>query len=110
MASEVTDFEIVEHEFGKLLRLQSPGVYAMESAIDLLGLFESELEAVIEDTGWRDGYGLSVAIPILIQFESLQTTLETDGGEIVLNRVGGSKQEFEDLCEFVCDQICNKTG
>ena len=82
----------------------------MESAIDLLGLFESELEAIIEDTGWRNGYGFAVANPILIQFESLRTTLEIDGGEIVLNRTGGSKQEFEDLCEFVCDKICADAG
>ena len=77
----------------------------MDSAIDLLGFFETELNAAIEDNGWRQGYGLTVAAPVLIQLDSLHTELETDGSEIVLKRVGGSKQEFEDLCHFVREQL-----
>ena len=77
----------------------------MDSAIDLLGLFEKELNAEIDDNGWRKGYGLRVAAPVLIRLESLQAELETDGNEIALNRMGGSKREFEDLCEFVFEQL-----
>lgn len=77
----------------------------MESAIDLLTLFEKQLNATIEDNGWRSGYGLRVSEPILIQLESLQTELTTDGSEITIKRVGGSKREFEDFCEFACEQI-----
>ena len=44
-------FEIVEHQSGKLLRLQTPEVYAMDMAIELLGFLEAELDADIEDTG-----------------------------------------------------------
>lgn len=85
--------------------LQSPAIYAAESALDLLGLFDRELNATIDDNGWRQGYGITVVVPVMIQFESLQTELKTDGREITLERVVGSKREFEDLCEFVCDQI-----
>ena len=105
IANEVIDFEVLEHHFGKLLRLQSPEVFAMDSAIDLLGFLEAELNAAVEDNGWRQGYGLTVATPVLIQLESLHTELETDGSEIVLKRVGGSKQEFEDLCEFIREKL-----
>ena len=101
----MTDFEVLEHNFGKLLRLQSPDIFAMDSAIDCLELFEKELSAVIDDNGWRKGYGLGVAAPILIRLESLQAELVSDGSEIVLSRVGGSKREFEDLCGFVCEQL-----
>ena len=105
MASEVINFEILEHQFGRLLRLQSPDVFAMDSAIDLLGFFEKELNAAIEDTGWRQGCGLTVAAPVMIQLESLQTELETDGSEIALKRVDGSEQEFEDLCQFIRERL-----
>lgn len=97
--------EVLEHQFGQMLRLQSPDVLALDSAIDLLGFFETELHAVIEDNRGRRGYGLTVAVPLLIQFESLHTELETDGNEIIVRRVGGSEQEFDDLCHFVREQL-----
>lgn len=99
------NFEVLEHRFGKLLRFQSSGIFAMDSAIDLLGVFETELNAAIEDNGWRQGYGLTVSAPVLIQLESLHIELETDGSEIALKRVCGSKQEFESLCQFVREQL-----
>lgn len=76
----------------------------MDSAIDLLGFIETELNAEVEDNGWRQGYGLTVAAPVLIQFESLHAELETDGSEIVLKRISGSEQEFEDLSHFIREQ------
>ena len=94
---------VVEHQYGKLLRLKTPGSYAMDAAIDLLGLLEAELHAEVEDTGWRQSYGLKVGTPVLIQLESLAVELTTDGDEIVVSRVAGSKQEFEDLCGFIQD-------
>lgn len=73
----------------------------MNLAVDLLGLLEAELHADVEDTGWRQGYGLKVATPVLIRLESLEVELTTDGDEIVVSRVAGSKNEFEDLCDFI---------
>jgi hypothetical protein len=98
-------FEIVEHQYGKLLRLQTPEVYAMDMAIELLGFLEAELDADIEDTGWKHGYGLEVATPVLIQPESLKAELITDGNEVVVRRIAGSKHEFEDLCGLIRDQV-----
>lgn len=94
-------FRIVDHQYGEQLRFQTPELYAVDAAVDLLGLFESELHADVEDTGWRRGNGLKVAMPVLLQLESLEAELTTDGNEIVVSRVAGSKQEFEDLCEFI---------
>ena len=63
------------------------------------------MRAVIDDDGWRKGSGLRVAEPVLIRLESLQVALETDGSEIALLRVGGSKRDSEDLCELVDEPI-----
>ena len=91
----------MEHQYGTLLRLSTPGGDAMAAAVDLLGLFEAELHADVEDTGWRRGYGVKVSMPILIQLESLEVELIAEGNEIVLSRMSGSEHEFEELSEFV---------
>ena len=88
-------------QHGDLLRVQTPDIYAMDWAVELLGLLEAELHADVEDTGWKQGYGLKVAAPILIRLESLEVELTTDGNEIVVRRVAGSRLEFEDLCGFI---------
>ncbi len=98
-------FEIEEHQYGKLLRLQTPEVYAMDMAIELLGFLEAELDADIEDTGWKRGYGLEVATPLLIQLESLEAELITDGNEVVVRRTAGIRHEFEDLCGLIRNQV-----
>jgi hypothetical protein len=91
----------VDQQYGTLLRLSTPGGDAMAAAADLLGLFEAELHAEVEDTGWRRGNGVKVSMPILIRLESLEVELIAEGNEIVLSRMGGSEHEFEELCEFV---------
>ena len=73
----------------------------MDTAIELLGMLEGELHADVEDTGWKKGYGLEVATPILIQLESLLIELTTDGNEIAVRRAAGSVHEFEELCGFI---------
>jgi hypothetical protein len=98
-------FHVVEDEYGKQLRLRTAETYAMDAAVELLALLEAELHANVEDTGWRRGYGLKVAMPVRLQFESLEAELTTDGNEIVVIRVGGSKQEFADLCGFIREQV-----
>lgn len=98
---EQSDFKVLEHNFGQILRLETPEAYAMDLAIELLGLFESELDAEVEDTGWKRGYGLAVAAPVAIRLESLDVELVTDGSEVLIRRIGGSKDEFEGLCDFV---------
>ncbi|MEO8308670.1 MAG: hypothetical protein ABI616_11600 [Pseudomonadota bacterium] len=92
---------IAEHQNGEFLRLQTSGAYAMEAALEALGFIETELEAEIEDTGWKRGLGLKVSEPVLIQLEGLNVELSTDGTELLLRRVAGSTHEFEELCELI---------
>ena len=92
---------VVARQYGTLLRLQAPEIYAMDAAVELLGMLEAELHADVEDTGWKRGCGLKVATPVLIRLESLEAELTTDGNEIVLSRAGGSEHEFEELCGFI---------
>jgi len=73
-------------------------------AVDLLGFLESELEAEVEDTGWRRRRGPKVAEPVLIRLESLELELSTDGSEVLIRRIGGSTDEFEDLCDLIVSQ------
>ena len=96
-------FRITEHQHGALLRLHTSGVYAIGVAVDLLGFFESELEAEVEDTGWRR-HGPRVAEPVLIQLEGLELELATDGSEVLIRRIAGSADEFEDLCDLIVSQ------
>ncbi len=77
----------------------------MDMAIELLGFLEAELQGDIEDTGWKHGYGLEVSTPVLFQLESLEAELMTDGNEVVIRRMAGSKPKFEDLCGLIRDQV-----
>jgi hypothetical protein len=95
---------IVEHQRGELLRLQSSGISAMDAARDLLGFLKAELEGEIADTDWKRGYGLKAAEPVLVRLEGLQVELSTEGNEVVVRRVGGSTDEFEDLRDLIGDQ------
>ncbi|MCA9594935.1 MAG: hypothetical protein KC776_16555 [Myxococcales bacterium] len=106
---EVSDrFHVAAHEYGSLLRLRTPGTYAMDVAIALLVFFEAEFDAEVEDTGWKRGHGLSVAVPLRVHLQSLEVDLSTDGDEIVVQRVGGSKQGFEALCAQIFDhELCD---
>ena len=94
-------FRVVEHQYGKLLRLQTPQMRVMDTALELLGLLEADLHADVEDTGWRRRHGLKAATPILIKLESLELELTTDGNEVLLSRSVGSEHEFEDLCDLI---------
>ena len=96
--------KISEHQGGDLVRMQTTDRYAMEMAVSILVFLDSELNASIEDTGWRHGYALEVATPVLIQLESLEVELSTDGNEVLLSRLGGSRYEFEELCGLIGSQ------
>lgn len=98
---ESEGLSVVEYEYGKILRLRTGAIYAMDSAVELLGILEAELDAEVEDTGWKSGHGIGVGSPILIQLESLGVELTTDGNEISLKRVSGSQHEFDDLRAFI---------
>lgn len=97
-------FTIDEHQSGKLLRLWTPGTYAMDVAVHILHFLASDFEAEIEDTGWRNGFGLEFSIPVLIQLEGLVVELSTDGEKVELIRRSGSEHEFDELCEQIHGQ------
>ena len=98
-------FHVVERQHGTLLRLQTSGTCAMDIAMDLLGFLAAELEAEIEDTGLKGGHRLKLAEPVLIRLESLEAELSTDGDEVVVRRVAGSADEFDDLGDLIVSQF-----
>lgn len=85
------------------MQFQAPDIIAIDAAADLLGLFETELHADIEDTDWRHGKRQAVTTPVLIQLDGLEVELTTDGNEVQLRRVAGSGLEFEELCSFIVE-------
>jgi hypothetical protein len=82
---------------GEGLRLRAPGAQAREAAAELLGFLVAELDAEVDGAdGDRGG-----ATPVLVRLEGLEVELSIDGGGVVLRYVGGSTDEFEELCEFI---------
>ena len=69
------------------------------------GPHESDLETVLNAHFKEDDGTMELHMAKEINFGKFKVKLETDGSEIVLNRMGGSKREFEDLCEFVCEEL-----
>lgn len=92
---------VSDDQFDDELRLITPGRYSMESAIAILEFLEAEMGADIKDTGWKNGFGLEVAVGLPIRFESLSAALLTDGSDIVIQRISGTKGEFDRLCSAI---------
>ncbi len=95
---------VVERQEGEILRLQTRGTYASDMAAGLLGFLEAELDAEIEANGRHSRHGLKVAEPVAIRLEGLDVELSAEGSEVQLRRVGGSKDEFEELCELIVSE------
>jgi len=94
-------FEVSDYQFGRELRLRTPGIYAMNCAVEILAFLDSQTGMNIKNTGWKQGFGLKVAEPVPIQTGSLAAELETDGSEIIVRRVSGSADAFDQLCSSI---------
>jgi hypothetical protein len=86
-----------------LLRLRAPGANPADAVAELLGFLEVELDADVEDTGWRQGRRLDEAAPVLVALESLEVAVSADGNEVLVRHVAGSRLEFEELCQLIGD-------
>jgi hypothetical protein len=90
-------FEVSGDQYGRELRLRTQGVYAMDTAVGILGFLDSTLGALVSNTGWKNGFGLQIAKAVPIQWDEVVAELETDGDEIIIRRVSGSAGGFEQL-------------
>ena len=80
-----------------MFRLRAPGAQAREAAAELLGLLNAELDAEVDDADGDQG----VTSPVLVRLEGLEAELTIDGSGVVLRYVAGSRDEFEELCQFI---------
>ena len=83
------------------LILETPGIYAMDLAVEVLEFIERDTDAYVKNTGWEQGFGLEVAVGVPIRFDNLEAELSTDGSEIILSRVSGSRHSFKELCDAI---------
>ena len=90
-------FEVSNDQYGRQLCLRTQGVFAMDTAVGILGFLDSNLGALVSNTGWKNGFGLEVAKAVPIQWDEVVAELETDGDEITIRRVSGSAGGFEQL-------------
>ena len=98
----------ISSEYGHL-KIRTPGRYAMELAVDILEFLDSQPYVRIKNTGWKNGYGLEVAVWLpIISSDALEAEISTDGEAIYLRRSSGVKSEFSSLCEKVQHFIENR--
>jgi hypothetical protein len=86
---------------GLMFRLRAPVAQAREAAAELLGFLEAQLDAEVDDADGERGGAPGVASPVLVRLEGLQVELAIDGSDVLLRYVAGSRDEFEELCEFI---------
>lgn len=82
---------------GEALRLRAPGARAREVAAELLGFLVAELDAEVDGADGDEGG----AAPVLIRLEGLEVELSFDGSGVLLRYEAGSRDEFEELCQFI---------
>jgi hypothetical protein len=73
----------------------------MDCAVEILAFLDAQTGMNLKNTGWKQGFGLKVAEPVPIQTGNLMAELETDGSEIIVRRVCGSADEFDQLCSAI---------
>ena len=83
------------------LILETPGIYAMDLAVEVLGFIERDTGAYVKNTGWKQGFGLEIAVGVPIRLDNLEAELATGGSEIILSRVSGSRHTFKELCDVI---------
>jgi hypothetical protein len=83
------------------LKLETPGTYAMDLAVEVLEFIERNTGAYVKNTGWRQGFGLEAAVGIPIRLDNLEAELSTDGSDITLSRISGSRRAFSELCDAI---------
>ena len=81
----------------------------MDTAIKILQYLENKHDAVIPDTGWKNGYGLEVAVEIPISLSDFTACLSTDGEELWVRRVTGSKQVYDEVMDFTYQHVSGQT-
>ena len=84
-------------DFGDQLLIETPNMYAMSAAIDLLFYLENNFNASIPDTGWKKGFGLEVCHPYPIRIDELRLNLSTDGASATLEREAGNKNKVASI-------------
>lgn len=90
------------------LHVSTPTRYAMDLAIDVLEYLDQQTEITVNNTGWKNGFGLEVSTWIPIRTGKLIAELETDGEEFQIRRASGPREEFESLCKIVREYLDEK--
>jgi len=108
MSSEGTSAVDVRYYAGKEIWITTPGTYAMDTAVSILRYLESKHDAGIPNTGWKNGYGLEVAVEIPISLSSCTASLFTDGDELCIKRVAGSGQVYDEIMALAYEHVSGR--
>ena len=93
-----------------MLVIFTPNRYSMGVAIEILRYLDDALGARIPNRGWKNGFGLEIAVGIPIELDSLSAILVTDGPETTVKRTGGSKTYFDSMCKEIENHLSASYG
>lgn len=97
--------EVSGHPDGAGLNVRTPGQFAMDVAIEVLGMLDARPGFRVKKTGWQNGFGLEVAAWIPIESENVVAELQTDGCEFHIRLASGSRNEFGALFDLVVEYL-----
>ena len=101
---------IVEFKFcGNELYLSTRDMYAMGVGIDILHLLDAQPETTVKNTGWKNGFGLKVAVWLpIINSRKLSAEVSTDGNEFRIRKLLGTEEDFVELYDLIVDFLEEK--
>jgi hypothetical protein len=89
---------------GDVLCVCTPGQYAMDLAIEILSFLDDEPGIEVKNTGWKNGFGLEVAIwHRIISSQDFTAEITTDGEGLRIRVASGSELEFGALSNSVIE-------
>jgi hypothetical protein len=102
--STETEIEVVSNPYGIGLAIRTPGRYAMDVAVEILTYLDKQPGVNVKNTGWKNGFGLEVAVWLpIVRTENVIAEITTDGEDFHLRRASGPYEEFAALVTSVVE-------
>ncbi len=77
----------------------------MGTAIEILNFLDQQRNVEVKNTGWKDGFGLDVSIDIPIMLQNATAQLTTDGEDIMISGINGSKDSIERIIQLIINHF-----
>lgn len=99
-----------EHGYGDPVIFDAGPGYSMGVAVQILSWLEKRSDCTIPDESWKSsGYGKLVEIGIPVRLGTIEFSVMSSYGDILISRIAGNTGKFYALCDEIRQLDINAT-